>query len=53
MNVIQTDCFAYSSSCDDGCNALKKLFCKDEKCKFYKRSRDGKYPDKTKQIPSL
>ena len=53
MNTIHTDCFAYSSSSDDGCNALKKLFCKDEKCKFYKRNRDDKYPDRLTKTPSF
>lgn len=53
MNAIQTDCFAYSSSCNDGCNALKKLFCKVEKCKFYKRNRDGRYFDGNQIEPSI
>lgn len=39
--TLHKDCFAY---CDNGCNALKQLFCKFEKCKFYKINREGKYP---------
>lgn len=30
---IKEDCFAYR---DGKCNALNKLYCKEEKCKFYK-----------------
>lgn len=41
--TLHKDCFAY---CDNGCNALKQLFCKFEKCKFYKTNREGKYPSK-------
>lgn len=35
------DCFAYNSD-KDSCNALKQLYCKSEKCSFYKpRNKSG------------
>ncbi len=35
--AIKKDCFAYLSDDDTrGCFALNKLYCKREKCKFYK-----------------
>jgi len=39
---IKTDCFAYSNKTESGCNALKRLYCKEEKCKFYKIHREEK-----------
>lgn len=33
---IKKGCFAYANDSDDGCKALKKLYCRNEKCKFYK-----------------
>lgn len=33
---IKKGCFAYVNDSDDGCKALKKLYCRNEKCKFYK-----------------
>lgn len=33
---IRKSCFAYANDTQDGCNALKKLYCKTEKCNFYK-----------------
>lgn len=33
---IKKGCFAYANDSDDGCKALKKLYCKNEVCKFYK-----------------
>lgn len=44
--TIHKNCFAYQSDCTNGCAALKELYCRNENCKFYKTSRDGKYPDK-------
>lgn len=35
-NRIKKGCFAYSDDSDDGCKALKKLYCRNEVCKFYK-----------------
>lgn len=35
-NRIKKNCFAYSDDSDDGCKALKKLYCRNEVCKFYK-----------------
>ncbi len=32
---IKTDCFGYNPRTRD-CMALKKLYCKKEKCSFYK-----------------
>ena len=32
---VMKDCFAYNSEKKD-CNALKALYCKYERCKFYK-----------------
>lgn len=32
--TVKTDCFAY---CNGKCKALIDLFCKNEKCKFYKK----------------
>ena len=46
MYTTKNDCFAYSSPRDDGCSALNKLYCKFEKCKFYKPDRNGRYPAK-------
>lgn len=37
--MIKQDCFAYIENgklCKEECNVLKKLYCKNEKCKFYK-----------------
>ena len=33
---IKRNCFAYGSDAENGCNALNKLYCRSEKCKFYK-----------------
>lgn len=44
MNTIHKDCFAYQNSSPKGCAVLNELYCKSEKCKFYKQSREGKYP---------
>lgn len=34
---IKTDCFAFkSNNTYNGCNALDKLYCRLEDCKFYK-----------------
>lgn len=44
---VKTDCFAYEvepiwgGNCRIGCRALKKMFCKEEDCKFYKSRRDA------------
>lgn len=44
---VKTDCFAYEvrpirgGSCGIGCKALKKMFCKEEDCSFYKPRRDA------------
>ena len=32
---VKTDCFGYSEEKND-CKALRELYCKREKCKFYK-----------------
>lgn len=40
---IKTDCFAYKSdNTYNGCNALNKLYCKFEECKFYKNKETFK-----------
>lgn len=44
MEQIKKDCFAYSKNSECGCSALKRLYCKEEHCKFYKTERNGKYP---------
>lgn len=42
---IKKDCFAYKEKKNKQnrvhktCTALKKLYCKDEKCKFYKTKK--------------
>ena len=41
--IIHKNCFAFSSTDDNGCNALKHLFCKTENCKFFKTEREEKY----------
>lgn len=46
--VIHKNCFAYASADENGCNALKRLFCKTENCKFFKTEREGKYPRTSK-----
>lgn len=33
---IRKECFAYANDTDDGCKVLNRLYCKREKCKFYK-----------------
>lgn len=34
---IKTDCFAFKSNNSyNGCNALDRLYCRIEDCKFYK-----------------
>lgn len=34
----EKDCFAYvEKKGHQGCRALKELYCKDRKCRFYKR----------------
>lgn len=36
--MIKKDCFAYvNKNGHQGCRALNDLYCKKEKCKFYKR----------------
>lgn len=42
--TLHKDCFAYSKNFESGCSALKRLYCKEEVCKFYKTEREGKYP---------
>lgn len=44
MEQIKKDCFAYLKNSESGCSALKRLYCKEEVCKFYKIEREGKYP---------
>ena len=36
--IVHKDCFAYLSSGgkEKGCAALKRLYCREENCKFYK-----------------
>lgn len=36
---VNKDCFAYDAKYKE-CNALKKLYCKDENCKFYKNKKE-------------
>jgi len=38
---IKKDCFAYNNKKDE-CNALKKLYCKSEKCSFYNNKVDAR-----------
>lgn len=33
---VKKDCFAYRNSANGTCTALKMLYCKNEKCNFYK-----------------
>lgn len=47
MNKIHKNCFAYQSNSQNGCAALKELYCRNEECKFFKLTRDGKYPHKS------
>lgn len=35
MAKIKRDCFGYSAIKED-CSVLKKLYCRNENCKFYK-----------------
>lgn len=35
IGTVKTDCFAYDVL-NKKCNALKELYCRAEKCKFYK-----------------
>lgn len=49
---IKTDCTLYAPKCNR-CNALSKLFCKTEKCSFYKSIKDyprEKYKEELKAI---
>lgn len=41
--TLHKDCFAFSSDNEKGCTILKKLYCKGENCKFYKRYREDRY----------
>lgn len=36
LTGIRKNCFAYANDSDDGCNALNRLYCRTENCKFYK-----------------
>lgn len=36
LTGIRKNCFAYANYSDDGCNALNRLYCRTENCKFYK-----------------
>ena len=36
---VKTDCFAYNKELNR-CNALDSLFCKREKCNFYKTKKE-------------
>lgn len=40
--TLHKDCFAFSSDNEKGCTILKKLYCKGERCKFYKKHREDK-----------
>ena len=47
MLEVKTDCFAYEKGYFLGteyeiCNALKTLYCRNEKCKFYKNREEYK-----------
>ena len=38
---IKPDCFAFkSNNLYNGCNALDKLYCRREECKFYKTKEE-------------
>lgn len=39
MGKVNTDCFGYSKLKED-CAILKKLYCRNEKCKFYKTRKE-------------
>ena len=37
---VKTDCFGYKKTeRGENCMALKQLYCKNEKCRFYKKSK--------------
>lgn len=39
--MIKEDCFSYvEKNKHQGCKALKELYCKQEKCKFYKSKEE-------------
>lgn len=46
-HAVKTDCFAYRIKILDGkqvgaCDALKMLYCREEKCSFYKPKTESK-----------
>jgi hypothetical protein len=42
-SISKKDCFAYKNeNIQRGCLALKKLYCKCEKCAFYKKKEEEK-----------
>ena len=45
--MVEKDCFAFTiKNGHYGCRALKELYCKDRKCRFYK----GKYEIDSEEI---
>lgn len=46
---VKKDCFAYNQMMN-GCTALKRLYCKEENCKFYKTKKQ--LDDERKKYPN-